>query len=146
MYHLGVRGFAVARTDRNEPAFDILARRNGHYVAIRVKSSGNRNAQWTMQADGSFIDHIEGDATDFVVIVLQVANNPEIYIVPTDVVDRVLRDGQQVWLATPNRSGGPHKETNHRAVIFGRDGKLRNLAQRGIDWSQYRDAWHLLEL
>jgi hypothetical protein len=144
MYHLGVRGFAVARTDRNEPAFDILARRNGHCASIRVKTSGSRTAQWNVQADGSFIDYIEGDASDFVVIVLQVADDPEIYVVPTDVVVKVLRDGQEVWLKTPARNGERHKVTNHRAIVFGRDGKLTNLAMRGIDWPQYRDARHLL--
>jgi hypothetical protein len=141
-------GFHAALTSRNSAAFDILARRGDTFSAIRVKSSSSHNVQWSARADDViFLDHKRGDKSDFVAIVLmpdREVDKPEVYIVPTHLVDRTLKLGFRRWVGRPRRDGRPHKLHSRRTIHFAKDGRLLNTSYRGADWSQYQDAWRLL--
>lgn len=143
------RGYHAALTSRNSAAFDILARRGDAYSAIRVKSSSSRNVQWNAKANGTiFLDHRSSDQSDFVAIVLMAngdVDNPEIYLVPTSVVDRMLKLGARRWMARLRLDGRPHKVHSRRVIQFDKHARLLNSSYRGADWSQYHNAWHLLE-
>lgn len=144
-----IRGHHAALASRNSAAFDIITRFNRRYSSLRVKAGSTRAIRWNAKADGSvFVDHSQGDDTDFVVIVLMPnadVNSPEFYIVPTDVVDSTLKQAHTRWLRSSRRDGEPHKDTSLRAIAFSKTGRLVASVFSGADWSGYRDAWHLLE-
>lgn len=140
--HLLAKGFHAAHTARNSPAFDILARKGDHYVALRVKSSRSHAVRYSARPYGSvFLDLRRGDRTDFVVFVLMTKHRlegAEFYVVPTVDVNKALRINNAKFL----RKGG--KENSIRRLRFAGDPKNQ---AAGYDkrWMQYRGAWHLLE-
>ena len=150
--HLLAKGFHAAHTARNSPGFDILARKNDRYAAIRVKTArGSDGAQWTAKRDGSlFLDFDPDDRTDFVVFVIgltEILADVSFYIVPTTIVDSAMQD--DIKLANVSRQAKgmvklEDRENKHRALWFNgsRDRPFYGYDKR---WAKYRDAWHLLE-
>lgn len=73
-------------------------------------------------------------------------DKPEIFVIPSKLVARALRESHEKWLATPGKRGQPHQPTDLRRLrpeyqnVFG---DSPNSYQKG--WLEpYRDAWVLL--
>jgi hypothetical protein len=104
---LSPRGWTAAQTPRNARAFDILARQGSRQVAIRVKTKTHVSTgfQWNAKKDGAIFPEIGGNDYCILVDIPEVtADNsasPVYYIVPTEKLDRWLREDFDRWVNTP---------------------------------------------
>ncbi len=75
-------------------------------------------------------------------------DQPQIYILPSDVVADVIKTTHQYWLAKPGKNGQAHKDSNVRRLLpdysrlYGSD-----KTKYGTGWlEKYKNAWNLLNL
>jgi hypothetical protein len=135
------RECVAALAPRNAPAFDILATRGGRTVRIRVKTRSAAKAdkwQWTAKAAGTIFPEL-GEADDFTVLVTLPENpgeRPEYHIVPTEGLEKRLREGYERYRGTPGRRGQPRGLTSKHRCLTPKD---------DADWlAEHEDAWEKL--
>lgn len=137
-------------TTKNTAAWDLFAVKGSRNIKLRVKANraGETNLIWNAKKDGSiFLDLRKDDDTDFVAIVSfddETARGYSTYVLPTEVVESELQNSYATWLAGTKRDGGARKVTSMRQI--GLDDRTDKF-NRGyaVHWSNYREAWHLLE-
>lgn len=145
--HLSRLGWTAAQTARNSRAYDILARKGSHQIAVRVKTktSDAHVFQWNAKADGTIFP--EMSQQDFCVLVDIPASQdefPTFYVVPTPIIDGWLRSDFDVWLGAPGKIKIQHSAENKRRLFYVDDdegiahGYLKKL-------SPYRSNWKILE-
>ena len=108
---LTLYGFQSAITLRNNEEADILASNSdtGKLVKIQVKTSQNKR-RWPMSKK-----HEVPIANLFFVFVNIVSHdNQEYFIISSSVLAKLLKDGYDRWLVTPNKKGENHNPTNMR--------------------------------
>ena len=74
------------------------------------------------------------------------AGGYEVFVMPSLVVERTLRDENARWIAGTKPGGGTRKATSMRHIYINErdDGApAHGFATR---WAPYRNAWELLEL
>ena len=142
------RGWTAALTARNNRAYDILAKRDDEFAAIRVKSKTALSDafQWSAKANGEIFLEL-ANKSDFCVLVdlpEDMDLGPTYYIVPTPVIDKWLRDDFQTWVTTPGAKGQQRAKENKQRIIH-LDG---NPARLGYGYRErfvpYKAAWDTL--
>ena len=140
MAELLKRGWIAALAARNAPDFDILATKDGQMVKIRVKTKTEHFDpwQWAAKKDGSIFRNIT-QAGDFTVLVNLTEDNQQMdyFILPTGMLDQILKDDFQVWLNTPGVRGQPHNPGNVK----------RNLSYTKYQefLAEFQNAWECLQ-
>jgi hypothetical protein len=136
------RGYAAVVTLGNTPNTDVLCsnREGTKFVHIQVKTfvPGNKTCSVGAKAEGSY-----GPGFFWILagIPLPESEAPfEYYIIPAADMARNVSSFHKRWLATPGKSGQPHKDSGVRAVNVPPGG-------RSYLWSiaEYRDRWDLIE-
>jgi hypothetical protein len=145
------RGWTVGNfnaTVANTAAYDLFAVKGKRRVCLRVKAASGRMVQYTVKGHGSaFNSLMSNDDGDFVVIALfKDENNPEFYIMPTQVMDDAMRKIYTLWLKSPKKGGLPRKNTSHRALDFTGE-QTKSIPYRGLQkvWASYLSNWSILE-
>lgn len=129
---LSRRGYLASITLRNTKGVDILCSNSDatKTVAIQVKTNRRSNREWVLnQKAESFYAH-----NHFYVFVNlhDDKQQPDYFIVPSEVVARFVKDTHASWLASPGKNGRAHL-----------DNTLRKFADLN---EEYRNRWDFLGL
>lgn len=74
-------------------------------------------------------------------------DRPKIFVMPSSMVAKVLRDSHQKWLSTPGAKGQTRKDGPLRRLLPDYSKTFGSKNPYPADWlDQYRDAWSLLGL
>ncbi len=140
MAELLKRGWIAALAARNAPDFDILATKDGRVVKIRVKTKTEQFDpwQWVVKQDGVIFRNLT-DNGDFLVLVNLTENHQKMdyFILPTSMIDHILKKDYQLWLDTPGVKGQPHNPANKKRTMSYKK------YQQFLD--EYRNHWDLLK-
>jgi hypothetical protein len=143
-------GWTAALTARNNRAYDILAKRDDEFAAIRVKTKTavSDAFRWNAKLDGEIFLELR-TKNDFCVLVdipEDMNVGPTYYIVPTPVIDKWLKYDFQTWVATPGAKGQQRAKDNTQRIVH-LDGEPTRL---GYGYRQklapYKGAWDTLVL
>jgi hypothetical protein len=130
---LSLRGWLARMTTRKAPATNVLAHdpATDWMVAIQTKTAsfGNR---FRLGPKDEVPSTVENEWYVFVGLA-GAGERPTFFVVPRNVVAGMIFAQNRNWLATPSRSGAPHKAWSTRIV----DGK---------DVETYRERWDFLHL
>ena len=72
--------------------------------------------------------------------------DPDVWILPSDTVAKVLRETHEVWLTTPGARGQSRKDSNYRRLVpdYSYAYKPQPPAYARGWMDPYKSAWHLL--
>jgi hypothetical protein len=105
---------------------------------IQVKTARGRRS-WHMGEKHEALD--SGSA--LYAFVAFMPQGQELFLVPGEVVGRIVRESHQIWLDTPGVKGQQHNQTKMRMLHY--EYKNLEIPCAPKDWmEQYRDAWELL--
>jgi hypothetical protein len=150
MAELIYHGFHAFMADRGNPAFDVstLWSQSGRSTLIRVKTTSNHSAVWTVKKSGLiFLDQQDDD--DFVAIVDigRGLRDRDIYLVPTGILLSHLQTDHDWYVSHPKRDGTPRKqEQGMRNICFYSEDKPDNHSYAyQHKFAEYREAWDQLK-
>jgi hypothetical protein len=142
------RGWTAALTARNNRAYDILAKREDEFAAIRVKTKTSAFTlfQWNAKPNGDIFLEMtqEGDFCVLVDIPEEASQSPSYYVVPTPIIDKWLKDDFHMWVTTPGVKGQARDAENKRRLFYVDDDatKLGHGYQQKL--APYKGAWEAL--
>ena len=145
------RGWIVGNfnsTTMNSAGWDLFATRGTRSVKIRVKAKrpGIDCFRWTAKADGSVLIGLVDTNDDFVAAVsFEASGRCEVFVVPSLLVERTLRDENARWLAGTKPSGRTRKPTSMRHIYINDRDDGAPAHGFATHWAPYRDAWDLLD-
>jgi hypothetical protein len=148
---LSRRGWTAAQTARNARAFDILARQGSKQVAIRVKTKTHLSTgfQWNAKKDGTIFPGIGGNDYCVLVDIPEVAADnsasPVYYIVPTEKLDRWLKEDFDRWVNTPGPIKAQRSQDNTRRIIHVDDNTAKTGHGYRVKLEKYIGRWDILE-
>ena len=142
------RGWSAALTARNNRAYDILAKRNEEFAAIRVKTKTSTFAlfQWNAKRNGEIFPEMSEDH-DFCVLVdipEDQGTGPVYFVVPTTVIDGWLRGDFRTWVSTPGAKGRQRAEGNKRRIFYVDDETTKLGHGYRQKLAPYLGAWQLI--
>jgi len=139
------RGWTAALTARNNRSYDILAKRDDEFAAIRVKTKTSAFTlfQWNAKPTGEIFLEVTQEA-DFCVLVdipEDASHGPTYYVVPTTVIEKWLKEDFQTWVTTPGVKGQARSADNKRRLFYVDDDttKLGHGYQQKL--ASYKGAW-----
>jgi hypothetical protein len=144
------RDFHAFMADRGNAGFDLstLWSPSGRKCVIRVKTTSNHSAVWTVKKSGQIFLELQ-EADDFVAIVDLGAGLRErdIYIVPTIALLECLQQDHEFYVSHKKKDGNPRKqEQGMRNVCFyGTEKPTDRCYGYQEKFAQYREAWDLLK-
>lgn len=133
------RGIIAALAPRNAPSFDILATNDDRTIRIRVKTKSEEydGWKWMVKKDGTLFRDLH-EKEDFTVLVNLTAEtaNLEFFIMPSAMLDQMIRDDFDRWIATPGVNGRPHNPEN----------RLRDFRffEHPVELTAHKDGWDIL--
>ena len=145
---LARRGWTAAPTARNNPVYDILAKRREEFAAIRVKSktSDCNFFEWNAKPNGDVFLQLTQQHDFCVLVDIPEDGNagPIYYVVPTHVVDKWIRDDFQIWATKPKSESRQKAKNNRRRVFYVDDEteKLHHGYRQKL--ASYTGAWKQL--
>jgi len=130
---LSLLGWLATVTIKNAPAIHVLARNpaTGREVAIRTKTASPGN-NFRLGPKDEVPSAVDNEWYVFVGLAAS-RERPDFFVVPRDVVAGVIYAQNLRWLATPSRSGKPHKAWSTRMI-------------NPRDVEPYREMWEFLDL
>lgn len=146
------RGWIVGNfnaTTVNSAGWDLFACKGDRSVRIRVKAKrpGTVAFRWSAKSDGSVLAGFSPDADDDYVaaVSFETAGNPEIYLVPSRIVEAALTGNHVQWLSGAKRDGSARKDTSMRNLYLDDRhdlGPAHGFLER---WSPYCSNWNALD-
>jgi hypothetical protein len=129
---LSRRGYIASITLRNTGGIDILASNAdaSRQVGIQVKSNQGDVRDWILnqKAENYYAENLY-----YIFVNLkEPTERPDFFIVPSEIVGRLVKEGHQLWLNTPGKHGQKHMDSTIRKF-------------RDVD-GEYRERWDLLNL
>jgi hypothetical protein len=142
------RGWTAALTARNNRAYDILAKRDDEFAAIRVKTKTPLSDafQWNAKPNGEIFLELTNKSDFCVLVDIPEDTNvgPTYYIVPTPLIDKWLKDDFQTWVTTPGAKGQQRAKDNTRRIVH-LDGDPTRLSYGYRQkLAPYKGAWEKL--
>lgn len=114
------RGVIAALAPRNTPGFDLLAATPSGAIKIRVKTKTEEYDawQWNAKADGSIFIGLS-DTADYIVLVNLTLETKDMdyFIVPTHLIDEILKRDFHNWVTTPGKKGQQRATDNKRRIM-----------------------------
>lgn len=147
MAELLARGFDAYWADRGNPAYDIACfSPNRKASRLRVKTTSDGAAVWREKKTGIFLD--VGEHDDFVVIcdIRNGVRGANLYIVPTQVVEKELVDVHKHYCSHVGRHGKPRDGGTSIRILhfFGEDKEDDRSYGYHKKFATYREAWDAL--
>jgi hypothetical protein len=150
MAELISRGFHAFMADRNNAAFDMstLWASTGKMSLIRVKTTSNHSAVWTVKKSGQIF--LEQQANNDFVAIVDIGrglSDPDIYLVPTIILHDRLQSDHSFYVSHPKKDGTPRKaEQGMRNICFYGEDKPTDVSYNyQVKFKDYRGAWELLQ-
>lgn len=132
------RGFLASSAPRGTEKVDIIVSdsRGKSSFRLQVKTTEGSSTQgWFLNAKH------EGQSEPdlfFCLVVLR-PTEPEVFVIPSEVVAAAIQSDHRYWLEKPSLNGQPHKDSNLRRIR-----SAMPLMPEG--WIQdYKEAWHQFE-
>jgi hypothetical protein len=69
--------------------------------------------------------------------------SPSVYVIPSRIVAKVVRDSHGEWLKTPGQKGQKHNDTEMRRIKNDYGPNFKSIKPGWMD--KYLEAWELLE-
>lgn len=134
------RGFTVAVPMSNTKDFDILAinRETNRQVALQVKTNRGKGKYWLLNKNS---EELKGDNIYYVLLCLNELEQPEYYIVESELIADNMQKGYQQWLQEEGKKEKRH-ETTMRKFAFDVLGVNNVLGLKSYD---YKDKWEKLK-
>ena len=134
------RGFTVAVPMSNTKDFDILAinRETNRQVALQVKTNRGKGKYWLLNKKS---EELKGDNIYYVLLCLNELEQPEYYIVESELIANNMQKGYQQWLQEEGKKEKRH-ETTMRKFAFDVLGVNNVLGLKSYD---YKDKWEKLK-
>lgn len=134
------RGFTVAVPMSNTKDFDILAinRETNRQVALQVKTNCGIGKYWLLNKKS---EELKGDNIYYVLLCLNELEQPEYYIVESELIADSMQKGYQQWLQEEGKKEKRH-ETTMRKFAFDVLGVNNVLGLKSYD---YKDKWEKLK-
>lgn len=134
------RGFTVAVPMSNTKDFDILAinRETNRQVALQVKTNRGKGKYWLLNKKS---EELKGDNIYYVLLCLNELEQPEYYIVESELIADNMQKGYQQWLQEEGKKEKRH-ETTMRKFAFDVLGVNNVLGLKSYD---YKDKWEKLK-
>ena len=134
------RGFTAAVPMSNTKDFDILAinRETFRQVALQVKTSRGKGEQWILHKK---CENLKGDHIYYVLLCLNELEQPEYYIVESELLAKSVKNGHDLWLNTEEKHG-KRQETTMRKFTFNVSKYDNILCLKGED---FKDRWDKLK-
>jgi hypothetical protein len=147
LYRLIREGFNAVLAAPNTDAVDIyVADKNGKPFAVQVKTKANSTI-WRLNKKHETIEDPRL-CYAFVDIGKDFDKGPpDLFVVPSDVVARAVRESHKAWHRTPTKKGTPKKHNDLRDIAKtyprARYGDLKGFPDGWME--QYRENWHFLK-
>ena len=137
------QGFDAYFAARNNPSFDLACFWQGCASRLRVKTTSNSSAIWTVKKDGTIFRDIN-NAHDLVAIVdlKSGVRGSSIYIVPTPIVHEHLTRNEEIYISYPGRSA---TSTARVLRFFGEEREDNPSFAYDRKFAHFIDAWDLLK-
>ena len=134
------RGCTVAVPMSNTKDFDILAinRETNRQVALQVKTNRGKGKYWLLNKKS---EELKGDNIYYVLLCLNELEQPEYYIVESELIADSMQKGYQQWLQEEGKKEKRH-ETTMRKFAFDVLGVNNVLGLKSYD---YKDKWEKLK-
>lgn len=131
------RGLLASSAPRGTEKVDIIVsdREGKSSFRIQVKTTeGSSDKGWFLSAK----HEAQSEPDLFFCLVVLRPTEPEVFVVPSDVVAAAIHSDHRHWLSKPSLNGKQHKDSNMR--------RIRSAMPLMPDgWiNEYREAWHLL--
>ncbi|MGE6696309.1 hypothetical protein ACQKH5_01350 [Hyphomonas sp. NPDC076900] len=144
------RGYIASLVPDGVPNCDVLVTdiSGSRLAAIQVKT------RWNIGSDGGWHmskkhEHISGERLFYCFV--DFGNSPDdqpnVFVVPSEVVADLLGRAHQAWLSSPGAKGQQRKDTDLRRLRPDYSQILMDDDRFHDGWmGKYKRAWHLLEL
>jgi hypothetical protein len=154
LYRLLQREYVAGLAPQNAPNSDIIATnvKGTKAAAIQVKTRRPLGAgdDWVMKDKH---EKLEGERMFYCFVDLKKdpTASPDIYIVPSKVVARVLKETHKIWMDQPGKGGRKHNDSTMRRFKpdYSTTLKLSEKQKKalGKGWmKQYKENWSVLGL
>jgi hypothetical protein len=141
LYQLHVRDLLAAQAPPNAYAADIVVfsprMSVGSMIQVKTRTAG-RDGGWHMQPKHERLVH---DRLFYVFVDLE-AEPPVCYVMPSEVVARVVTDSHSAWLAAPGKRGQPHRDSKVRRIRPAYEQMPGWLKSGWLD--EFRERWDLV--
>lgn len=120
---LSQKGFIAMLTSRNTKGIDILVSSETSFKSVGIQIKANRDSRrkgWLLSKKD---ENIESENLIYCFVNLKVNEIPDVYIVPSELVAKTLREEYQIWLNTPGKNGQTRNDNSMR-MFFAKDGQL----------------------
>ncbi|MDO4608701.1 MAG: hypothetical protein Q4B40_05880 [Clostridia bacterium] len=134
------RGFTAAVPMSNTKDFDILAvnRETFRQVALQVKTNRGKGKHWLLNKKS---EELCGENIYYVLISLNELEQPEFYIIESDLIAKSMKKGYQQWIQEEGKADKRH-ETPMRKFAFDVTG-VNNIL--GLNSQDYKNKWDKLK-
>lgn len=134
------RGFTAAVPMSNTKDFDILAinRETYRQVAIQVKTNRGKGKYWLLNKKS---EELKGGNIYYVLLCLNELEQPEYYIVESELIAESMQKGYQQWIQEEGKKEKRH-ETTMRKFAFD---VLSVNNVLGLKSDDYKDKWEKLK-
>lgn len=134
------RGFTAAVPMSNTKDFDILAinRETYRQVAIQVKTNRGKGKYWLLNKKS---EELKGGNIYYVLLCLNELDQPEYYIVESELIAESMQKGYQQWIQEEVKKDKRH-ETTMRKFAFDVSGVNNVLGLKSVD---YKNRWDKLK-
>ena len=141
LFRLHMEGMLAALAPTNAPTVDILVLNEDETIAatIQVKTrTYGSDGGWHMKAKH---EGLVRPGLFYAFVDLE-PETPSIFVVPSKLVAKVIKEAHSVWLNKPGKNGKPHQDGEMRRILpaYGYP-----VSSAPVGWmDQYKDNWSLL--
>lgn len=149
MSRLLCQGYIAAMAPQGVPNLDIVVTHpdGSRLCSVQVKTRWDKGADggWHMGKKHEDISHNRMFYT-FVDLGNQDDYVAKVFVVPSTVVARVIRNSHSAWLDQPGRNGHIRKDGNMRRFLPNYSHIFGEFSEYSSGWlDRYQEAWRLLE-
>jgi hypothetical protein len=136
------KGVLASLAPRGTRKADILVNPldDGFPILIQVKTRSGRGGRKNWMMNEKHEEMSEPNLFYCFVNLLDI--NPEVYVIPSNLIAEIIKSGHQIWLETPGRKNQKHNNSSMR-MISDNPGIDLKFAQPG--WmDEYLENWDLI--
>lgn len=141
LFRLYQQGMLASLAPPNAPTIDILVMAPDESVIatlqVKTRSRGSE-AGWVMTRKQEDF----AQPHSYYALVDLDPDRPVTYIIPSDVIAKVIRASHRAWLAVPGRNGQPRKHNEVRVLRQKYSPELTDFPAGWLD--QYKERWDLI--
>lgn len=137
------RGLLASQAPRGTRKADVLLNPldggKPRLIQVKTRTADGKQLGWHMSAKHETM--IEKDL--FYCFVNLDLLSPSVYVLPSKLVAKVVREVHAEWLSTPGRDGQKHNDSDMRRIKVDYRASYKCVKQGWMD--KYLEAWHLLD-